>query len=218
MAGVEVLLVFVLIVVALVAVFYGQASELWTSILNTSQATTASNYLQINPSPGQTTCDLKIVFAPQLVVSSNPTFIGLLAGIPGWSLPYGASYSWQNCHQYGNPFTMSFIPFSYLGGTPQTTPQAFTPNDIVWSGGQTVHWNLVVQSPNGGLRSYTTDPFCTQYCTSITINAGATYVPKQYTFTFVITNLPKQSYVVQATSDIPINGQSTGQPYLQNVS
>ena len=210
-----------IVILVLVVVFYNQAQELGTGLIQLGQATTASNSLQINPKNGQSVCDLKIIFTPQLVVAGGPSisgFVNLLTGTPALSMG-GASYSWQNCHQYANPFTMSLTPLAWLGSLPNSQgPPSFSTNDIVFSGGQTVHVNLAVIAPNGNQRSYTTDPFCTQYCTAFTIPAGSTYVPKQYTFTFVITNLPRQSYTILVTSDLPINGQQAGTPYQQSVS
>lgn len=221
MASGTAIVIFAIVILVLVVVFYNQAQEFATGLVQLGQATTASTSLQINPSNGQSVCDLKIVFTPQLVVAGGPSisgFVNLLTGTPALSMD-GASYSWQNCHLYANPFTMSFMPLSWLGSLPNTSgPPELSTNDIVFSGGQTVHFNLSVVSPNGNQRSYTTDPFCTQFCTQFSIPAGSTYVPKQYTFTFVITNLPKQSYKVLVTSDLPINGQQAGTPYVQNVS
>lgn len=221
MASGTVIIIFGIIVLALVIVFYNQAQELATGVIQLGQATTASTSLQINPSNGQSVCDLKIVFSPQLVVAGGPSisgFVNLLTGTPALSIN-GATYGWQNCHQFASPFTMSFIPLSWIYSLPNNNNTgALASNDIVFSGGQIVHFNLSVVAPNGNQRSYTTDPLCTQFCTAFSIPTGSTYVPKQYTFTFVLTNLPKQSYRILVTSDLPINGQPIGTPYVQNVS
>lgn len=212
-----------IIVIALVAVFGNQASEFWTAASNYAQASNANFNLQINPAAGQNVCNLKIVFNPTLVAlpavgqSVNTAILGVVAG---WQMN-GAQYSWTNCHAYGNPLQMSWVPLSFLSSSPRvngTNPISnLATNDILLSAGQTVHLDLTVVSPNGGIRSYTSDPFCSQFCTSISIPAGTVFVPKQYTFTFVITNLPQQNYQVQVTSELGFNGQNSGLAYTQNI-
>lgn len=218
-------LVFV-IVLALVVVFYNQAQEIANGIVNLTQQTGVNSNLPINPVAGQQVCNLKIIFTPNLVAQSllgpsNPLGSAGL-GVAGgqWQIPSGASYSWTNCHQYSNLLQMDWTPFSFIGDGPTTlnTLGTISTNDILLSAGQTVHLNLVILGPSGSQRSYTTDPFCTQLCASISIPAGAVYVPKQYTFSFLILNLPRQNYQIQVTSELPINGNSAGVPYLQNVS
>ena len=213
----------IVIVIAVVAVFGNQLDEMITAASNYTQAANANYNLQINPVAGQNVCNLKIVFQPTLVSlpavgqGINTAIIGAVAG---WQLN-GAQYSWTNCHAYGNPLQMSWIPLSWIASPPQvngTSPLSIlTTNDILLSAGQTIHINLTVVSPNGGIRSYTADPLCSQLCTSISIPAGATYVPKQYTFTFAITNLPQQNYQVQIISELGFNGNNAGQPYTQNI-
>jgi len=211
--------IFFIIVLAFVIVFYNQVQEIAAGAISLGQAANAGNSLQINPSNGQSVCDLKITFQPNLVVAGGPSasgLVNLLAGTPAWSITNGATYGWQNCHQYANPLSMSFVPLSWAGSFPSIS--SVTPNDFVLSGGQNVKFNLSVIAPNGSQRSYTTDIFCTQFCTVARIPSGVTYVPKQYTFTFVITNLPRQTYQVQVVSDLGINGQDAGVPYKQNIS
>lgn len=222
MAALIGLAIFAIIVVAAFAVFGSQLSEMINGLSNAAQGANVNYNLQINPVAGQNVCNLKIAFTPTLVAlpavgqSVNTAILGVVAG---WQLN-GAQYSWTNCHQYSNPLQMNWTPFSWINTAPQnnTSPlSTLATNDILLSAGQTVHLYLTVQAPNGGIRSYTGDPFCTQLCSSISIPAGTIFVPKQYTFTFVVTNLPQQNYQVQVTSELGFNGNNAGSPYIQNV-
>lgn len=212
-----------IIIVAAFAFFGSQLTEMINGLSNTVQGINVNNNLQINPVAGQNVCNLKVVFTPTLVAlpavgqNVNTAILGVVAG---WQLN-GAQYSWVSCHQYGNPLQMNWTPFSWIASPPlqnSTSPiSTLATNDILLSVGQTVHLDLTVVAPNGGTRSYTGDPFCSELCSSISIPAGAVFVPKQYTFTFVVTNLPQQNYQLQVTSELGFNGNGAGSPYMQNV-
>lgn len=223
MASIAGIGIFLIILVVAFAVFGSQISEIMTSLSNTVQGQNLNYNLQINPTNGQQVCNLKIVFTPTLVAlpavgqSINTAVLGVVAG---WQLD-GAQYSWSYCHQYGNPLQMSWVPFSWIdiqpGNNTSNIPE-FATNDILLSAGQTVHLDLTIVAPDGGIRSYTGDPFCSQLCSSISIPAGAVFVPKQYTFTFAITNLPKQDYQIDVTSELGFNGGNAGSQYVQEIN
>lgn len=212
--NVGVTLIVLAIILVAVAVEWKQVQEIFSAGLATVQATNVASAIGISPKAGQYVCDLKIGFNPQLVSlpalgqSLGTTPLGINAG---WQLQ-GAQYSWQNCHNYGTP--LSLVPWPY--GV--ASSNALVPADILLSSGGTVHIWLTVTAPDGSIKSYQSDPFCTQFCTTAQIPAGAVFVPKQYAFTFVITNIPKQSYTIGVTSEYGFNGNSAGQSYVQQVS
>jgi len=215
MANSDLIVIFLIVGVVAYFVFSAQINEIIHSATTTAQSTNVANYLQINPKANQQVCNLKLIFQPNLV--GLPAFgqninTAIISGIAGWSLPSGAStVSWTNCHSYGVP--ASWIPLNYTFGA-----RTIQPNDILLTGAQTVHFNLVVIASDGSQRSYATDPLCLTYCTSVTIPSGVVYVPKQYSFTFVIPNLPRQAYQIQINSELGFNGGNAGTPYIQNVS
>ena len=215
----EAAVILLIIAVAVVAVFGQQVQEIVLAGQTFLQASGVQSGIGINPKAGQQVCDLKLVFQPNLIAqaalassgsSDNGAFISPIAA---WSMPSGAkTVSWQNCHAYGLP--LSWAPWSNsANGT-----RVLQPADILLSTGYTDHIWLTVLGPNGSVKSYLTDPLCLSLCATAQIPSGAVFVPKSYTFTFLITNIPRQSYQIQLTSELPFNGQNAGAPYTQNVS
>jgi hypothetical protein len=221
--GLGVGLIALAIILVVVFMFAGQVKELATSASSYLQAQGVNNAIGINPQVGQNVCDLKLVIQPQLValpgVGQN---IGqaIIGAVAGWSLPSSAvSTSWVNCHQYGNPFSMSWVPLSWATTSPVLSILGSAQQqNILLSAGQTVHINLVLVAPDGTQKSYLTDPLCTSLCTAVSIQAGILYVPQQYSFTFLITTIPRQTYQIQMSSELGFNGNNSGQPYIQTVS
>lgn len=203
-------------IVLVIVSFYGnQLSSFVTTYQTNAQnayvASTNTKTLAPNTSnPGTVVCDLHVIFKP---VIDEQAFYSISSN--QWVINNGASYNWFNCNVVaGKLTTASLIPqidnFYYQIGS-----SAKKKLDLI-SLGQTIHFNLIVTGADGSVKSFQTDPFLTQ---SYTLPAGTYSTPLQVPeFDFVIYNIPRQPYVIQVTSDIPINGNPVGQPYLQTIN
>lgn len=209
--GVEGILIAVIILVVVFSFYGNQITSFLTTTQNSiTQSTNAKTLTIPNDISGQTICDLHVVFKPNL---DEQSVISISSD--QWIMNHGASYNWFNCNVNSKAVTASLIPqvndlYFQLGSNVKKQKQL----NLV-SLGQTIHYNLVVRSPDGFVKSYQTDPFLTQ---SVTIPSGEVQTPQQFVFDFVIYKVPRESLIIQVTSDIPINGSPVGSPYTQTIS
>lgn len=201
-------------VILVIVSFYGNqiSTFLTTAQTNAQNAyVTSTNAKVLAPNtsnPGTVVCNLHVTFKPQF---DEQNLFSITSG--QWKINGGASYNWFNCNVIGKLTTASLIP-QFDNAYWQFGSASKQKLDLI-SVGQTIHLNLVITGSDGTVKSYQTDPFLTQ---SVTIPAGPVSTPQQFQFDYVIYNIPRQAYVIQVTSDIPINGNAVGQPYLQSIS
>lgn len=173
--------------------------------------------LLVKPKTGQQVCDFKMVIYPyfdaqgfDVTLSAHLGNDASLGGLFQASNPHpeAASYSWTGCYNYGTLDWLAFVP---------RLPDALPHNKldfIILPAGQSVHFKLKFIAPDGKELTPSTNANLDQY---VTFPAGAVGVPQSRTLTYLLHDLPKQTYNVEITSDIPINGQPAGTPYVYHV-
>lgn len=203
------------IVVVGFSAFGNQITADLTALQNSEVTSTNAKTLAPNTSAtGSVVCDLKITLTPTLTDQEALAVVNDFQ----WQMNNFAQYSWFNC-------------VVVSGGTQPVLQSLVTPqvNNLYYqlgtsvnqklnviSTGQTVHLYLTVVNGITGVAqvSYQTNPFLVQ---TINIPAGIANLPTQYSYDFVVYNIPRTLYNVEVSSDIPINGGLTGAPITISV-